>query len=82
MNALTTLRKILHAALACVLLLALTAAFGILGWGGGLVLIAVLLVTNKTVNGEYSYLYPIIPFNGRALVRQIFRVKKNDFNRR
>ncbi len=59
-----------------VALLLLTAAFGIYGLVGGLVLIPVLLVSNKTLNGDHSYLYPLIPFNGRALARLFFRMHK------
>ena len=31
---------------------------------------------NRTLNGDRSYLYPLIPFNAKALKRMIFRVKK------
>ncbi len=61
------------------LVLALTAIFGLWGFVGGLVLIIILLATNKTANGKRYYLYPLIPFNGRALASLIFRVKKKDF---
>jgi stage V sporulation protein AF len=61
------------------LLLISTALFGIYGYAIGLLVVPVLLVTNKTANGEYSYLYPLIPFNGKALIRLYFRVRKNDF---
>lgn len=61
------------------LLLLLTAIFDVWGFVGGLLLIAVLLATNKTANGKRCYLYPLIPFNGRALASLIFRVKKKDF---
>jgi stage V sporulation protein AF len=61
------------------LLLISTALFGIYGYAIGLLVVPVLLVTNKTANGEYSYLYPLIPFNGKALLRLYFRVRKNDF---
>lgn len=46
-------------------------------WGFliGLALILLCVVCNKTVDGSRSYLYPLIPFNGKALFRQIFRVK-------
>ena len=47
-------------------------------WGlviGG-VLALFLIVTNETVNGKRSYLYPLIPFNARALSRLVFRRKK------
>ena len=60
-------------------LLATTAIFKFWGFVAGVVIILVLLVTNKTVNGKRSYLYPLIPFNGRALASLLFRVKKKDF---
>ncbi len=60
-------------------LLALTAIFKIWGFAVGLALILVLLATNKTVNGKRSYLYPVIPFDGKALMSLLFRVKKKDF---
>ena len=51
------------------------------GWGllAGAILFAFLLVTNKTVSGRFKYLYPLIPFNPRAMAHLLFRVKKNDF---
>ena len=59
-----------------VLLLTLTAIFGVWGFAAGLLLVPVLLVTNRTLNGGYSYLYPLIPFNGRAFFRLFFRANK------
>ena len=47
-------------------------------WGliiGGVVGIS-LILTTKTVNGKRSYLYPLIPFNWKALSRLIFRRSK------
>ncbi len=58
-------------------LLTLTAFFGIWGFCGGFVLIIILLATNSTLNGKRNYLYPLIPFNFRALRTLVFRVKKN-----
>ncbi len=58
-------------------LLALTALFNIWGFLVGILLIAVLLLTNATVNGTRSYLYPLIPFNGRALRSLFVRVRKD-----
>ncbi len=55
------------------LLLALTAIFGLGGYIGGIVLIIVLVACNKTVNGRRNYLYPLIPFSGKALKRLIVR---------
>ena len=60
------------------LLLLLTALFGLWGFIGGLVLILILLATNKTTNGKRYYLYPLIPFNAKALASLVFRVKKKD----
>ncbi len=46
-------------------------------WGFVLILILlfVFIATNKTVDGSRSYLYPLIPWNRRAMRRLIFRVK-------
>ena len=63
------------------MLLALTAIFGFWGFVGGLTIIIILLATNKTANGKRYYLYPLIPFNGRALASLVFRVKKKDFEK-
>ncbi len=46
------------------------------GFALGAVLIVLLLLTNKTVGGKRSYLYPLIPFNGRALLSLFVRLKK------
>ena len=58
------------------ILLVLTWFWGIWGFVAGIILCFVLLVTNKTLNDKRSYLYPLIPFNAKALKRMIFRVKK------
>ncbi len=57
-------------------LLILTALFDVWGFVLGLIGCIVLLSTNSTVNRKKSYLYPLIPFNGRAMKRLFFRVKK------
>lgn len=54
------------------LLLILTQLFNIWGFCAGIVLTFILLLTNKTVSGK-SYLYPLIPFNGKALARKLIR---------
>lgn len=59
-----------------ILLLLLVEFFGVWGFASGIVLTAVFLITNKTVNAKYSYLYPLIPFNGRALMSLFFRFPK------
>ena len=50
-------------------------------WGllaGGLIFAALLLLS-RCIVGKYSYLYPLIPFNGRALLRLVLRTQKQDF---
>ena len=64
-----------------IVLLSLCALFGIYGYVLGLLLVPLLIMTNKTLNGEHSYLYPIIPFNARAFMRLFFRLQKDDFEK-
>lgn len=61
-----------------IILLILTAIFGVWGFVGGTLLTVILVVCNKTVNGKHSYLYPLIPFNAKALRSLFVRVKKYD----
>ncbi len=58
-------------------LVVLVQFFDLYGFGIGCLLIAVLLLSNKTVNGKRSYLYPLIPFHGRALLSLFVRLKKD-----
>ena len=60
------------------LLLILTAVFGLAGYAAGLVITFLSLLLNRTVSGE-SYLYPLIPFDGKQFCRRIFR-KRIRFN--
>ena len=52
-------------------------------WGliSGALLLLFLVFTNVTVTGGFGYLYPLLPFDGRAMLRLLFRVKKNDFGK-
>lgn len=59
-----------------ILLLILTYFFKLWGFIGGLVLIVVLIATNKTVTGK-GYLYPLIPFNWKALKTHLYRNRIN-----
>ena len=61
-----------------IVMLILTHAFG--GWGIilGTALTVFLIVTNKSVKGSRSYLYPLIPFDRRALKSLIVRVRHRD----
>lgn len=58
------------------LLLAVTALLGVWGFVLGGIGILLLIASNETVNRGRSYLYPLIPFNGKALARLLFRLKK------
>lgn len=55
-----------------ILLLILTFAFNIWGFIGGIILNIVLVITNKTISGK-SYLYPLIPFDGKKLFCKLIR---------
>ncbi|MBR2499918.1 MAG: spore germination protein [Clostridia bacterium] len=57
-----------------IILLLLTYFFNIWGFIGGLLLVVLLIATNKTVTGT-GYLYPLIPFNWKALKKFIIRPK-------
>ncbi|MBQ9735351.1 MAG: spore germination protein [Clostridia bacterium] len=61
--------------------LALAALFGVWGYFAFLPVLPILLLTNRTINGGQSYLYPLIPFNGKALVRLFLRLPKRDVSR-
>lgn len=58
-----------------VMLLILTYLFNLWGFVAGIILSFILVASNKTVNGKRSYLYPVFPFNAKALKRLVFRVK-------
>lgn len=64
-----------------IMILVLVAIFKIWGFIVGILLFCIFIATNKTVSGKHRYLYPLIPFNGRALSRLIFRHKKDDFEK-
>ena len=55
-----------------VVLLLLTAAFDFWGYGLGILGILLLLATTKPLVGK-GYLYPLLPFNGKALRRLLVR---------
>ena len=48
------------------------------GWGFaiGMLLFALLVVTNTTVPSSRGYLYPLIPFNGKAFLGYLYRRPK------
>lgn len=61
------------------MILGLTAAVGIAGFVLGIFLFFFFIVTNKTVDGRRYYLYPLLPWDGRAMKRLLMRTPKSDF---
>ena len=57
-------------------LLVLSGLFGMWGFFAGILLILIALATNRTVEGRRRYFYPLIPFNGRALLSLFIRLPK------
>ena len=57
------------------LLLLLAAALDVWGLAVGAAILLLLLLTAKPILSR-GYLYPLIPFNGKALARLLFRLKK------
>ena len=57
-----------------VLLLVLTYIFNVWGFIIAFVINLVLLCTNRTLSNK-SYLYPLIPFNGKEFLRKILRIR-------
>ena len=55
-----------------IILLVLTAAFNLYGFAAGILLTLLAISCNRTISGK-SYLYPLIPFNGKQLALRIFR---------
>lgn len=60
-----------------IILLAATGLFGVYGYALGILLCIAVIAGNKTLSG-IGYLYPLIPFHGKELLRRLFRVSLND----
>ncbi|KSV57582.1 spore germination protein [Acetivibrio ethanolgignens] len=56
-----------------IITLILTGYFGLIGFVVGLLITGIAIIRNKTLSGR-SYIYPLIPFNGRQLLRRFFRI--------
>ena len=59
-----------------IITLCLVAFLGAWGLLIGALIGVLLIITTKTINGKRSYLYPLFPFNPRALSRLVFRRHK------
>ena len=49
--------------------------FGVVGLSAATIIVIVIMASTKTLTGT-SYLYPLIPFDGKTLKRLIFRTQK------
>lgn len=56
-----------------IVLLVLTALFSQWGFIAGIILTLCAIIFNRTLTG-YNYMYPLIPFNFKILIRQLFRI--------
>lgn len=61
-----------------VLMLVFVQLFGGFGILLGTLLMLLLIVTNKSLDGSRSYLYPLFPFDFKALLGLVFRLKKKN----
>ena len=64
-----------------ILLLILIQCFNIIGFALGCAIVLVLLLSNRTVNGKHSYLYPLFPFDFRAFLSLFVRLRKDRFSK-
>jgi stage V sporulation protein AF len=56
----------------------LTGLFGLSGLITGTLLFIIALLTNQTLDGRRRYLYPLIPFNWKALKYQLLRLRRDE----
>jgi len=59
------------------LTLVLIRVFNYWGLAAGIILTLFLIITNPTISKERGYLYPLYPWDKRAMVRLLFRVRAN-----
>ena len=59
-----------------ILLLILTGVLGTWGFIAGILIIFIVMISTKTFTGQ-PYLYPLIPFDGKALYHLLFRTRIN-----
>ncbi len=62
-----------------VFILIMTALFNVVGFCIALLLTILMIAFTATISGK-SYLYPIIPFNGKALISLLFRLPISNKN--
>lgn len=57
------------------ILLFLTGIFGVWGFIAGVIINTIIILSTRTIVGD-SYLYPLIPFDGKKLMHLLLRWKK------
>ena len=62
-----------------IIILTLVYILDIPGFFIGLLIFSICVATNTTVGGTKRYLYPLIPFNPKAMMKHFLRLKKHDF---
>ena len=65
-----------------VMTLVLVYLLGIWGFALGLGLSIFLIATNTTLSEKRRYLYPLIPFDFKALIRLFFRLPERDIDKK
>ena len=71
---LTILMRALLAVALVAITLVLTYLFYWWGFFAGVIITLLAIAFNNTISGE-SYIYPIVPFDGKKLIRKLFRVR-------
>lgn len=61
-----------------IITLVLTGFFGLAGLIGGTVILIIALLLNRTIDGRRRYLYPLIPWDWKALKHQLFRLRRDE----
>ncbi len=61
-----------------IITLVLTGFFGLFGLIAGTVILIAAMLLNRTIDGRRRYLYPLIPWNWKALKHQLFRLRRDE----
>lgn len=61
------------------IILTLVYFLGVWGFALGIFLFFMFVATNTTVANKRHYLYPLLPFDAKAMARHLFRFRKSDF---
>lgn len=56
------------------ILVLLSGMFSVWGFAAGMLIFMLCMIFNKTISGK-SYIYPLVPFDGKMLMRKLFRLR-------